>query len=280
MAQTAKTKFTVIGVIVAAIVIALVAWSYHKKSSNSELVIGITPPFANPLKVAVEEAKQQGINVKLVEFSDWNTPNITLNHGDIDANYFQHQPFLDNAIKETQFKLKALDKGVTTHVGLYSKKYDSIAAIPENARTVIPNDPVNQGRALLLLQQAKLISLKDPNNHLSKLQDIVSNPKKLQFIEVEGPQTARAVDDADLVFSYPHYLRLAKTIDPNDALILDDNTNTLYSILFVVRDDYQQQHPEKAAQLEKFIKIYQTSDKVKQTLNSEIGEKLWFPGWK
>ncbi|KIU01291.1 methionine transporter, partial [Staphylococcus aureus] len=63
-------------------------------------------------------------------------------------------------------------------------------------------------------------------------------------------------------------------------LILDDNTNTLYSILFVVRDDYQQQHPEKAAQLEKFIKIYQTSDKVKQTLNSEIGEKLWFPGWK
>lgn len=199
MAQTAKTKFTVIGVIVAAIVIALVAWSYHKKSSNTELVIGISPPFANPLKVAVEEAKQQGINVKLVEFSDWNTPNITLNHGDIDANYFQHQPFLDNAIKETQFKLKALDKGVTTHVGLYSKKYDSIAAIPENARTVIPNDPVNQGRALLLLQQAKLISLKDPNNHLSNLQDIVSNPKKLQFIEVEGPQTARAVDDADLV---------------------------------------------------------------------------------
>ena len=125
-----------------------------------------------------------------------------------------------------------------------------------------------------------MTSLKDPSNHLSNLLDIVSNPKKLQFIEVEGPQTARAVDDADLVFSYPHYLRLAKTINPNDALILDDNTNTLYSILFVVRDDYQQQHPEKAAQLEKFIKIYQTSDKVKQTLNSEIGEKLWFPGWK
>ncbi len=74
MAQTAKTKFTIIGVIVAAIVIALVAWSYHKKIENSELVIGISPPFANPLKVAVEEAKQQGINVKLVEFSDWNTP--------------------------------------------------------------------------------------------------------------------------------------------------------------------------------------------------------------
>ncbi len=84
-------------------------------------MIGISPPFANPLKVAVEEAKQQGINVKLVEFSDWNTPNITLNHGDIDANYFQHQPFLDNAIKETQFKLKALDKGVTTRRFIFKK---------------------------------------------------------------------------------------------------------------------------------------------------------------
>ena len=78
MALTAKNKFTFLGVLVAALVIGLVAWSYHKKTSNTELVIGISPPFANPLKVAVEEAKQQGINVKLVEFSDWNTPNITL----------------------------------------------------------------------------------------------------------------------------------------------------------------------------------------------------------
>jgi len=66
---------------------------------------------------------------------------------------------------------------------------------------MVPNDPVNQGRALLLLQQAKLIGLKDPNNFLSNLSDISSNPKQLQFVEVEGPQTARAVDDADLVFS-------------------------------------------------------------------------------
>ncbi|MEX5538958.1 MetQ/NlpA family ABC transporter substrate-binding protein, partial [Pseudomonas syringae] len=81
-----------------------------------------------------------------------------------------------------------------------------------------PNDPVNEGRALLLLQEAKLIQLKDPNNHLATLQDIVSNPKNLQFIEMEGPQTARAVDDVDLAFTYPQYLKLAKTIDPQKAL--------------------------------------------------------------
>ncbi|WP_336953007.1 MetQ/NlpA family ABC transporter substrate-binding protein [Acinetobacter sp. AS167] len=275
-----KNKFILFGVIIIAVIAGLFYWNQHKKAGSEEITIGISPPFAKPLQVAAEEAKKQGIDIKLVEFSDWNTPNITLNHGDIDANYFQHQPFLTNTLKETDFKLKPIATGVATHVGLYSKKYDSLAAVPENARVVIPNDPVNQGRALLLLQQAKLITLKNPNNHLSNLQDIISNPKNFKFIEVEGPQTARAVDDADLVFSYPLYLRLAKTIDPNKALLLDDNTNTRYAILFVVKDDYEQKHPEKAKQLKEFVKIYQTSDKVKQALNDDIGENLWFPGWK
>lgn len=278
--QTAKKKLTILAVVIAAIIIGLVIWSQKGKQDQKEIVIGISPPFAKPLQVAVDEAKKEGINVKLVEFSDWNTPNITLNHGDIDANYFQHQPFLDNALKETDFKLKALGIGSGTHVGLYSKKYKSIDDVADGARVVIPNDPVNQGRALLLLQQSKLITLKDANNHLSNLQDIASNPKNLKFIEVEGPQTARAVDEADLVFSYPMYLRLAKTIDPNAALVLDQINNTRYAILFVVRDDYEQTHPEKAENLKKFIQIYQNSEKVKQELNADIGEKLWFKGWK
>ena len=278
--QSAKKKLTILAVVIAAIIIGLVIWSQKGKQDQQEIVIGISPPFAKPLQVAVDEAKKEGINVKLVEFSDWNTPNITLNHGDIDANYFQHQPFLDNALKETDFKLKALGIGSGTHVGLYSKKYKSIDEVADGARVVIPNDPVNQGRALLLLQQSKLITLKDANNHLSNLQDIASNPKNLKFIEVEGPQTARAVDEADLVFSYPMYLRLAKTIDPNAALVLDQINNTRYAILFVVRDDYEQTHPEKAENLKKFIQIYQNSEKVKQELNADIGEKLWFKGWK
>ena len=278
--QSAKKKLTILAVIIATIIIGLVIWSQKGKQDQQEIVIGISPPFAKPLQVAVDEAKKEGINIKLVEFSDWNTPNITLNHGDIDANYFQHQPFLDNALKETDFKLKVLGIGSGTHVGLYSKKYKSINDVTDGARVVIPNDPVNQGRALLLLQQSKLITLKDANNHLSNLQDIASNPKNLKFIEVEGPQTARAVDEADLVFSYPMYLRLAKTIDPNAALVLDQINNTRYAILFVVRDDYEQTHPEKAENLKKFIQIYQNSEKVKQELNADIGEKLWFKGWK
>lgn len=276
MAQTAKTKFTIIGVIIAAVIIGLVVWNQQKKSASDELVIGISPSFAKPLQVAADEAKQQGLNVKLVEFSDWNTPNITLNHGDIDANFFQHQPFLDNAKKETDFKIKAFAKGAATHVGLYSKKIKSFDELKDNAKVVVPNDPVNQGRALLLLQQAQLITLKDPENYLSSLKDIATNPKNLQFVEVEGPQTARAIDDVDLAFGYPHYLRLAKTADPEQALLFDSNTDTRYAILFAVRDDYQ----DKNDKLKKFVEIYQNSPKVKQALDADFGAKLWFPGWK
>ncbi|RZJ21683.1 MAG: methionine transporter [Acinetobacter sp.] len=276
MAQTAKTKFSIIGVFIAAVIIGLVVWNQQKKSASDELVIGISPSFAKPLQVAANEAKQQGVNVKLVEFSDWNTPNITLNHGDIDANFFQHQPFLDNAKKETDFKIKAFAKGAATHVGLYSKKIKSFDELKDGAKVVVPNDPVNQGRALLLLQQAKLITLKDPENYLSSLKDIVTNPKKLQFVEVEGPQTARAIDDVDLAFGYPHYLRLAKTADPEQALLFDSNTDKRYAILFAVRDDYQ----DKNDKLKKFVEIYQNSAKVKQALDADFGAKLWFPGWK
>lgn len=276
MAQTAKTKLTLIGVIVAVVILGLVIWSVQKKSGNDELVIGISPSFAKPLQVAVEEAKKEGLNVKLVEFSDWNAPNITLNHGDIDANFFQHQPFLDNATKETGFKLKSFAAGAASHVGLYSKKYQTLDDLPQNAKVVVPNDPVNQGRALSLLQQAKLIELTDPQNYLSTLKDIAKNPKNLQFVEVEGPQTARALDDADLAFGYPHYLRLAKTADPESALIFDDNTNKRYAILFVVRDDYQ----DKDDKLKKFVTIYQNSPQVKAALDADFGATLWFPGWK
>lgn len=276
MAQTAKTKFTIIGVIIAAVIIGLVVWNQQKKSASDELVIGISPSFAKPLQVAATEAKQQGLNVKLVEFSDWNTPNITLNHGDIDANFFQHQPFLDNAKKETDFKIRAFAKGAATHVGLYSKKIKSFDELKDNAKVVVPNDPVNQGRALLLLQQAKLITLKDPENYLSSLKDITTNPKKLQFIEVEGPQTARAIDDVDLAFGYPHYLRLAKTADPEQALLFDSNKDNRYAILFAVRENYE----DKNDKLKKFVEIYQNSAKVKQALDADFGAKLWFPGWK
>lgn len=272
-----KSKLRLIGIVIALLVIGLFGYRYlHQSQQDDVLTIGINTPTAKTMAIAVEEARKQGINVKLVEFADWNTPNITLDHGDIDANYFQHQPYLSNTSQERGYKFKVAGVGTATHVGLYSKKYKSLQDIPSHGTAVIPNDPVNQGRALLLFQQAKLIRLKDPENHLSTLADIQANPKNLKFIEVEGPQTARALEDSDIAFGYPNYLLLSKNHDPNDALIFDEPTGNRYALLFVTKDNYQD--PEH--KLERFIKIFQTSDTVRQAIDEDSGKNLWYADWK
>lgn len=148
--------------------------------------------------------------------------------------FFQQSVFLKNAtVKQTNYDLHAFGTGSGSHVGLYSKQYKSLDALPQNA-CGHSSDPVNSARALILLHRAGLIQIKDVNNELSTLQDIVSNPKHLKFLEVEGPQTALAYDDADLIFGFPHYLNMAKKADPHSALFLDP-IDKKYAILFVTR---------------------------------------------
>lgn len=276
-----KSNLKLVGIVIVILVVGLLGYQYLNKTQEDDvLTIGINTPTAKTMAIAAEEAKQQGVNVKLVEFSDWNTPNITLDHGDIDANYFQHQPYLSNTSKERGYNFNVAGIGTATHVGLYSKRFKTLAEIPEGGTAVVPNDPVNQGRALLLFQQANLIRLKDPENHLSTLRDIQTNTKNLKFIEVEGPQTARALEDSDIAFGYPNYLLLSKNHDPKDALIFDEPTGNRYALLFVTQGDFKNKHPEKSQKLEKFIKIFQTSDKVRQSINEDSGIDLWYADWK
>ena len=205
-----KSKNLIIGLIVILVVVGLFSYRYVKnQQQDNVLTIGISPPYAELLQAVANEVEKDGIHVKLVEFSDWQAPNVAVQNRDIDANFFQQSVFLKNAIKQTNYDLHAFGIGSGSHVGLYSKQYKSLDALPQNARVVIPSDPVNSARALILLHRAGLIQIKDVNNELSTLQDIVSNPKQLKFLEVEGPQTALAYDDADLIFGFPHYLNMA-----------------------------------------------------------------------
>ena len=140
--------------------LAVLLGSGPVQAADAPLKIG-TAAFAPPLEVAVSEAGKQGLKVELVEFSDWNAPNITLAQGDIDANYFQHVPFLENANREGGFQLKPFAPGIINNVGLYSKRYASLAELPEGASVAIANDPINGGRGLQLLQKAGLLKLRD-----------------------------------------------------------------------------------------------------------------------
>lgn len=244
------------------------------QAADKPLKLGTTAAFAPPLEVAVEEAAKQGLKVELVEFTDWNTPNITLANGDIDANYFQHTPFLENANKEGGFKLKAFAPGIINNVGLYSKKYKAIADLPEGAKVAIANDPINGGRGLQLLQKAGLLKLKEGVGYKATLDDIVDNPKHIDIIELEAVQLVRALDDVDLAQGYPHYIRLAGTIDPNSALLFDGIENKEYVIQFVTRGDYQDD-----GRLAKFVEVYQHSPQVRAALDKAHGS-LYQPGWQ
>ncbi|WP_259754376.1 MetQ/NlpA family ABC transporter substrate-binding protein [Pseudomonas sp. GCEP-101] len=238
------------------------------------LRLGTTAAFAPPLEVAVKEAAQQGLKVELVEFTDWNAPNITLDHGDIDANYFQHTPFLENANREGGLHLKAFAPGIINNVGLYSTKYKAIADLPDGAKVAIANDPINGGRGLQLLQKAGLLKLKDGVGYKATLDDIVANPKHIQIIELEAVQLVRALDDVDLAQGYPHYIRLAGTIDPNSALLFDGIENKEYVIQFVTRDDFK----DPDGRLKKFVDLYQHSPQVRAALDKAHGS-LYQPGW-
>lgn len=243
------------------------------QAKDAPIRLGVTPtPQVESLRIAAREAKAQGLEVELVEFNDWNTPNAALANGDIDVNYFQHIPFLENAKKQGGYRLVAIAPGTLTQIGLYSNKYKSFSQIPTGGTVAIASDPVNGGRGLLMLQKSGLIRLKPGVSYNASVQDIVSNPKKLKIIALEATQLARSLDDVDLAQGYPIFLKLAGRNSDN-ALLFDGIDNKLYALQFVVQ-------PKDAnnPRIRKFIDIYQHSKAVRASLDQVFG-KLYVPAW-
>lgn len=259
---------------VAALVAAM---SSAPASATDKLRIGVVPgAYANSIIVAAEQAKAQGIDVETVEFTDWTTPNVAVDAGDLDVNYFQHRPFLDDAIRKNGFKLASAGTGILANVGLYSLKHKSVDEVPVNGKVGIANDPVNQGRGLLLLQKVGLVKLKPGVGFLGTLNDIVENPKNLTFVEVEGPQLVRITRDVDIAQGYPHFIVAANAFDPSSGLAYSGIEDARFSIQFVVRAD-RTQDPV----VQKFIHIYQNSPAVREQIHKDFAkdERLYTLAW-
>ena len=169
--------------IAAIAMIALAALIGCKKKDNTVLTIGATPePHAAILNLIAPDLAKEGITLKVIEFTDYITPNDAVESGQIDANFFQHVPYMNTFNKDKGYHLVSV---VGTHVeplALYSKKYKALGDIPEGATIAIPNDPTNEGRALLLLQSAKLIKLDAAAGLEATPQNITDNSKKFAFI--------------------------------------------------------------------------------------------------
>lgn len=239
--------------------------------------VGVVPGvYADSIEALVPEAKAKGLDVQVVEFSDWTTPNIALQSGDIDVNYFQHQPFLDNAIKERGYNFTSAGIGILANIGIYSLKHKDFTDVPQNGTVAIANDPVNQGRGLLLLQRAGLIKLKDGGGFKGTLDDIVDNPKKLTFNEVEGPQLARVTGDVDLAQGYPHFIVASKAFDPSSGLIYSGVDDKQFAIIFAVRKG-----KENDPGIKELVALYQGSAAVRSAIGKAFAndQKLYTLPW-
>ena len=199
------------------------------------LKIGATPvPHAEILEEIKPDLKEKGITLEIVEFNDYVQPNIALNDKELDANFFQHEPYLNDFIKEHKdVKLKNAGGVHIEPMGIYSKKIKDLKELHDGATVSIPNDPTNGGRALLLLQKAELLKLKDGVNEMATVQDIAENPKNLKVQEVEAAQLPRTLEDVDISIINTNFAMNADLNPMKDALFIEDKTSPYVNIIAV-----------------------------------------------
>lgn len=148
-------------------------------------------------RVVTSEAAKKGLKIETITFNDYTQPNEALERGEIDANAFQHQPYLDNQIKQNGYHIVRVGYTGVWPIGLYSKKHKSVAELPEGAVIGVPNDPSNEGRALRILQNEGLIKLKDGTGILATIADVAENPKNIEIKELDAGIVGRSIDDLD-----------------------------------------------------------------------------------
>ena len=200
---------------------------------NQVLRIGVSPgPHAEILEQVKPLLAKKGIDLKIVEFSDYVVPNQALDAGELEANSFQNQPYLDNQVKDRGFKLVSVGLTVNFPLGIYSSKYKSWAEVPEGSTVAIQNDPTNGGRSLLLLQDKGAIKLKDGVGFKPTPLDIVANPKKLKILEVEAAQAPRTLADVAAAAINTNYAVDAK-IEPTSAILREDPKGPYVNLIAV-----------------------------------------------
>lgn len=203
-------------------------------SAQAETIkIGVTPgPHAQILEAVKPVAAKKGLDIEIIEFSDYVVPNTALDAGELQANSFQNQPYLDNQVADRGFKIESVGLTVNFPLGIYSKKHKAWDGVPDGATVAIQNDPTNGGRSLLLLQDKGVIKLKDGVGFKPSVADIVENPKKLKFLEVDAAQTPRSLDDVAAAAINTNYA-VSAGLKPQDAILREDAKGPYVNLIAV-----------------------------------------------
>ena len=230
-----------------------------KKDAPAEkkvtLKVGATAvPHAEILNDIKPMLAKEGVDLQIIEFSDYVKPNLALNDKELDANFFQHEPYLDTFVSERKLELISAGKVHIEPMGIYSKKIKTLNDIPNGAKIAIPNDPSNGGRALALLESAKLLKLKDGVGVKATIGDITQNEKKLQIVEIEAALLPRSMDDTDLSVINSNFAMEAKLNPVKDSLFTEPKESPYANIVAVRKGD------EKRPEIQKLMKALQSPE--------------------
>ncbi|KJK24492.1 dioxygenase [Burkholderiaceae bacterium 16] len=226
----------------------------------------VSGPDAQVWQVVQKVAKREGLNIKVVEFNDYVQPNAALDAGDLDANSFQHQPYLDSQVKQRGYKMVSVGYTYISPLGIYSQKLKSPKDLPQGARVAVPNDPSNENRALLLLAAQGVIKLKSgagTNGVNATPLDVSDNPKKLKIVELDAAQLARALPDVAAAVINTNYALAAGLQPTRNAIALEDIHSPYANIIAVRTQD------KDKPWVKKLVAAYQ-SEEVKQFMKNEF----------
>lgn len=246
------------------IVSSIFLFNACKNSKNEDpnyIRVGITSgPEQEIAEAAKKVAKEKfNLEVELVAFNDYVVPNEALNNGDIDLNAFQHVPYLKEQSKQRGYNLAVVGNTFVYPIVAYSKKIKSIGELKNGSTIVIPNDPTNGSRSLLLLEKNGLLKLKE-NVELPKVTDIISNPKQLKILEIEAPQLPRVLDDEEVIVAIINNNFAAQAgLDAEQFGILKEDKESPYVNVIVSRQDNKDTDKVK-----RFVQAFQ-SDEVAAT---------------
>lgn len=215
-------------------VAALSFFSCNKKESAKVINVGATPePHAELLNLVKEDLSKAGFTLNVIEFTDYVTPNEALESGQIDANYFQHLPYMESFNQEKNFHLVNAGGIHIEPIAIYSKKISNLNSIKQGATVAIPNDPTNEGRALLLLQSANLISLNAEAGITATPLDITENKLNLKFREIEAASLPRVLNDVDAAVINGNYAIPAGLSASKDGLFIEGADSPYVNVIAV-----------------------------------------------
>lgn len=262
----------------AAVVLALFATSacgsdqLQDSSEGDDTLIQVashTTPMTDVVEAAAEVAEEEGYTIELVQVSDNVQYNRLLADGEVDANFAQHEPYMQAYNAENDAELAVVQPIYNARVGFYSQDYDSLDEIPEGARIALPNDESNEGRALAILADQGLITLADGVGFEGTLDDVEENPKNIEWVQVDLLNLTSAYEEDGIaaVFNYPTYIS-SLGLTPEDAIAVEENIDERFAISLVARE--ADLDTEKMDVLERAM----TSDEVRDFMVEEHDETL------